>query len=186
MTTDHPNGGTFLKYPLVMAWLMSQAARNATFDECHAWAHDRSDLGAVDREMSLYDIAILTRANTARTIGLSHRKGSLGVGADGDVTIYNIDPKSLNVRDHENLAKSFEQAEYTVKDGEIVSRRGEIVAIPEKRTYYIDVAAKDAGTKDMLADVKEWFKYYTLGFAHYPTPDSYLMNPTPIKVNEEA
>nr|QNO43381.1 D-phenylhydantoinase [Methanosarcinales archaeon ANME-2c ERB4] len=186
MTTDHPNGGTFLKYPLVMAWLMSQAARNATFDECHAWAHDRSDLGAVDREMSLYDIAILTRANTARTIGLSHRKGSLGVGADGDVTIYNIDPKSLNVRDHENLAKSFEQAEYTVKDGEIVSRRGEIVAIPEKRTYYIDVAAKDAGTKDMLADVTEWFKYYTLGFAHYPTPDSYLMNPTPIKVNEEA
>jgi len=186
MTTDHPNGGTFLKYPLVMAWLMSQAARNATFDECHAWARDRSDLGAVDRELSLYDIAILTRANTARTVGLSHRKGSLGVGADGDVTIYNIDPKSLNVRDHENLAKNFAQAEYTIKDGEIVSRRGEIVAIPEKRTYYVDVAARDAGTKDMLADVKEWFKYYTLGFAHYPTPDSYLMNPTPIKVTEEA
>ncbi|NIA10455.1 MAG: amidohydrolase family protein, partial [Nitrospiraceae bacterium] len=77
-------------------WLMSQAARNATFDECHPWARERSDLGAVDREMSLYDIAILTRANTARTVGLSHRKGSLGVGADGDVTIYNIDPKSLN------------------------------------------------------------------------------------------
>ncbi|MEA3281908.1 MAG: amidohydrolase family protein [Euryarchaeota archaeon] len=52
MTTDHPNGGTFLKYPLVMAWLMSQAARDATFDECHAWARDRSDLGAVDRKMS--------------------------------------------------------------------------------------------------------------------------------------
>jgi len=186
MTTDHPNGGTFLKYPLVMAWLMSQAARNATFDECHAWARDRSDLGAVDRELSLYDIAILTRANTARTIGLSHRKGSLGVGADGDVTIYNIDPKSLNPRDHENLAKNFAQAEYTIKDGEIVSRRGEIVAIPEKRTYYVDVNVKDAGMNDMLADVKEWFKYYTLGFAHYPTPDNYLMNPTPIKVTEEA
>jgi formylmethanofuran dehydrogenase subunit A len=186
MTTDHPNGGTFLKYPLVMAWLMSQAARNATFDECHPWARERSDLGAVDREMSLYDIAILTRANTARTVGLSHRKGSLGVGADGDVTIYNIDPKSLNPRDHENLAKNFAQAEYTIKDGEIVSRRGEIVAIPEKRTYYVDVTTKEAGTKDMLADVKEWFKYYTLGFAHYPTPDNYLMNPTPIKVNGEV
>ena len=185
MTTDHPNGGTFLKYPLVMAWLMSQASRNATFDECHAWARDRSDLGAVEREMSLYDIAILTRANTARTVGISHRKGSLGVGADGDVTIYDIDPKSLNPRDYESLIKSFAQAEYTIKDGEIVSRRGEIVAIPEKRTYYIDVATKEAGTKDMLADVKEWFKYYTLGFAHYPTPDNYLMNPTPIAVNAE-
>ena len=185
MTTDHPNGGTFLKYPLVMTWLMSHASRNATFDECHAWARDRSDLGGVDRELSLYDIAILTRANTARTVGISHRKGSLGVGADGDVTIYNIDPKSLNPRDYESLIKSFAQAEYTIKDGEIVSRRGEIVAIPEKRTYYVDVATKEAGTKDMLADVKEWFKYYTLGFAHYPTPDNYLMNPTPIKVNAE-
>ncbi|MGP8320154.1 MAG: formylmethanofuran dehydrogenase subunit A [Methanosarcinaceae archaeon] len=186
MTTDHPNGGTFLKYPNILAWLMSRDAREATFNECHKWAHDRSDLGAVDREMSLYDIAVLTRANTARTVGISHRKGSLGVGADGDVTIYNMDPTSLNTRDYEHLIRNFSKAEYTIKDGEIVSRQGEIVAIPQKRTYYADVTVKEQGEKDMLADVKEWFKYYTVGFAHYPTPDSYLMNPTPIKINAEG
>jgi formylmethanofuran dehydrogenase subunit A len=37
----------------------------------------------------------------------------------------------------------------------------------------------------MLADVKEWFRYYTLGFANYPTPEKYLANPTPIQVNGE-
>jgi formylmethanofuran dehydrogenase subunit A len=185
MTTDHPNGGTFLKYPQIISWLMSQRAREDTFNECHKWARDRSDLGAVDREMSLYDIAVLTRANPARTVGISHRKGSLGVGADGDVTIYNIDPTSLDTRDYGHLVRNFSKAEYTIKDGEIVSRQGEIVAIPQKRTYYTDVTVNEQGEKDMLADVKEWFKYYTVGFAHYPTPDSYLMNPTPIKINAE-
>ena len=186
MTTDHPNGGPFLKYPQIIAWLMSREAREDTFNECHKWARDRSDLGGTDREMSLYDIAVITRANTARTVGISHRKGSLGVGADGDVTIYNINPTCLNIRDYEHLIRNFSQAEYTIKDGEIVSRQGEIVAIPQKRTYYADVTVKEQGEKDMLADVKEWFKYYTVGFAHYPTPDSYLMNPTPIKINAEG
>ena len=36
---------------------------------------------------SLYEIAILTRANSARTIGMSWRKGHLGIGSDGDVTV---------------------------------------------------------------------------------------------------
>ena len=37
----------------------------------------------------------------------------------------------------------------------------------------------------MLVDVKEWFRYYTLGFANYSTPEKYLANPTPIQVNSE-
>ncbi|HPE51967.1 MAG TPA: formylmethanofuran dehydrogenase subunit A, partial [Methanothrix soehngenii] len=74
MTTDHPNGGLFSQYPQVIAWLMSRKARDDTAKECHKWAYDKSSLGGVDREMSLYDIAILTRANSARTIGMAHRK----------------------------------------------------------------------------------------------------------------
>jgi formylmethanofuran dehydrogenase subunit A len=38
--------------------------------------------------------------------------------------------------------------------------------------------------KEMLADVKEWFKYYTVGFSNYPVPDKYLKNPVPIPVNK--
>ena len=183
MTTDSPNGGPFVTYPKIIAWLMSQKARNQTFSECHKWAGDRSDLAGVDRELSLYDIAVLTRANPARTVGLAHRKGSLGVGADGDVAIYNIDPTRLEVIDYEKLIRSFQETEYTIKDGEIVCQRGDVVAIPEKRTYYADVKVKGDGEKEMLADVNKWFKYYTIGFANYPTPKKYLSNPTPIAVN---
>ena len=39
------------------------------------------------------------------------------------------------------------------------------------------------GGKGDDEDVRDWFKYYTVGFANYPVPDKYLKNPVPIPVN---
>jgi formylmethanofuran dehydrogenase subunit A len=114
---------------------------------------------------------------------MAHRKGSLGVGADGDITIYNINPQQLDPNNYEALLRTFRKVEYTIKGGEIVVAKGEVVSIPEKRTYYSEVHVEDEKEKEMLADVKEWFRYYTLGFANYQTPKKYLANPTPIQVN---
>jgi len=57
--------------------------------------------------MSLYEIAILTRANPARTIGMAWRKGHLGAGADGDVTVYDIDPDRLDADDSAEVMAKF-------------------------------------------------------------------------------
>ncbi|MHC1593151.1 MAG: formylmethanofuran dehydrogenase subunit A [Methermicoccaceae archaeon] len=185
MTTDHPNGGPFVKYPQVITWLMSKKAREDTLAECHKWAADRSDIAGIEREMTLQEIAILTRANTAKTIGMAHRKGHLGVGADGDVTIYDFDPTKLNRNDYTPILQGFRHADYTIKDGNIVAQKGEVMTTPEGRTYYSDVKMGEEMDNEMLADVKEWFKYYTVGFANYPVPDKFLSKPTPIKVNTE-
>ncbi len=154
-----------------------------TAAECHKWGYDRSSLGGVEREMSLFEIAILTRANTARTIGMAHRKGHLGAGADGDVAIYEIDPERFNPDDVEKMIRAFSRAECTIKDGQVVARRGEVVAVPEARRYYCEPKVDEGLARDMMADVKEWFKYYTIGLANYPVPDKHLRNPEPIVVN---
>ncbi|MHC1576748.1 MAG: formylmethanofuran dehydrogenase subunit A, partial [Methanosarcinaceae archaeon] len=91
----------------------------------------------------------------------------------------------LDTRKYNDLIQKFGTAAYTIKGGEIVCENGEIVAIPERKTYYSDVDVKDADEKEMISDVKDWFRYYSFGFEHYPTPDNYLVNPTPIKVNRE-
>ncbi|HPE64485.1 MAG TPA: amidohydrolase family protein, partial [Methanothrix sp.] len=142
-----------------------------------------SSLGGVDREMTLFDIAILTRANAARTIGLAHRKGHLGAGADGDVAVYEIDPEKFDPDDSEKVIRAFSRADLTIKDGKVVARQGEVVAVPDGRRYYCKPEVDEGLTKDMMADVREWFKYYTIGFANYPVPDKYLRNPEPIVVN---
>ncbi len=184
MTTDHPNGGIFTQYPLLLTWLMSKKARDDTAKECHKWAYDKSTLGGVDRELSLYEMAIVTRANPARTIGMAYRKGHLGAGADGDVTIYDIDPSSLNPNDTVALTAKLARPDYTIKDGRIVARQGEIVSVPEGRRFYCQPYVDEDLEKDMLKDVKDWFKYYTVGFANYPVPDKYLKNPVAIPVNQ--
>jgi formylmethanofuran dehydrogenase subunit A len=53
----------------------------------HPRVLERCTLKDLDREYSLYEIAIITRAGPARMLGLKH-KGHLGVGADADITIY--------------------------------------------------------------------------------------------------
>ena len=184
MTTDHPNGCIFTQYPLLLTWLMSRKARDDTAKECHKWAYEKSTLGGVDRELSLYEMAIVTRANPARTIGMAYRKGHLGAGADGDVTIYDIDPASLNPNDTAALISRLARPDYTIKDGRIVARQGEIVSVPEGRRFYCQPYVDEDLEKDMLKDVKDWFKYYTVGFANYPVPDKYLKNPVAIPVNQ--
>lgn len=184
MSTDHPNGGIFTQYPQLITWLMSKKARDDTAKECHKWAYDKSTLGGVDREFSLYDVAIVTRANPARTIGMAYRKGHLGVGADGDVTIYDIDPARLDTNDAATLASKFSRPEYTIKDGRVVAHNGEIVDVPDGRRFYCRPYVDEELEKDMLKDVKDWFKYYTVGFANYPVPEKYLKNPVAIPVNQ--
>ena len=93
MTTDHPNAGPFFAYPRVLAWLYSKKAREATLNHCNKKAQKKSLLPTIDREMTLYEIAIMTRAAQAKALGLVN-KGQLGVGADADVAIFNINPET--------------------------------------------------------------------------------------------
>ena len=84
-------------------------------------------LSTIDREYSLYEIVISTRAGQAKSLGLKN-KGHLGVGADADVSIYDLNPKETNLADNPKaIAHAFKNAAYTIKDGEIVVKDGEVV-----------------------------------------------------------
>ena len=75
-----------------------------------------STLAAIRREYSLYEIAIMTRAAPARSLGLQNR-GHLGVGAVADITVYTDQP------DKEQM---FGQPDYVFKDGALIVRDGRI------------------------------------------------------------
>jgi len=97
MSIDHPNGGSFLNYPSLIAQLMSKARRDEQLALAHSAARRHTGLGAIGREMTLNEIAIITRASPAKALGLKN-KGHLGIGADGDVTIYKdntADPEAM-------------------------------------------------------------------------------------------
>ncbi len=161
MSTDHPNGGSFLAYPQIVQMLMDRTYRQEILQRVHPRVLQRCTLKDLDREYSLYEIAIITRASPARILGLKH-KGHLGVGADADVTIYSpgADKRAM-----------FEMPRCVLKGGEIVVEQGEIRQDLYGKTLHV-APVYDEG---VLPDIRKWFEaYYTIQFANYPVDDSYL------------
>jgi formylmethanofuran dehydrogenase subunit A len=173
MTTDHPNGGPFYDYPRILAWLMSKNARSATLNHCHKKAQRASLLPSIDRELSLYELAIMTRAGQAKALGLKN-KGHLGVDADADVAIFNINPETTDIaRKYKTVRRAFKQAAYTIKDGQIVVKDGEVVGNATGRTMWLDVQTKEPCKID--EEMKSKFKqYWTVEYDNYPVYDHYI------------
>jgi len=182
ITTDHPNAGPFTRYPRVIKWLMSRKAREATLDTMKN--KDRvlsnSYIGELDRELGLYDIAMMTRAGPAKALGLSHLYGSLQAGADANVAIYNLDPTKMPANP-DMIEEAFSRTAYTLKEGHIVVQDGTIAHEPHKYTLWTKVTMPD--NAQVMRDIKEKFtKSYTVNLENYAVFDEHVHNPRAIEV----
>jgi formylmethanofuran dehydrogenase subunit A len=120
LTTDHPNGAPFTSYPHLIRLLMDREFRLEMLSALHPAAREHSILSSLTREYSLYEIAIMTRAAPARSLGL-HDRGHLGVGAAADVVVY---------RPRKNLEEMFSRPRFVFKDGNLVVQDGRITDSP--------------------------------------------------------
>jgi formylmethanofuran dehydrogenase subunit A len=155
LTTDHPNAGPFCCYPGVIKLLMDRDFRAREFEKIPKKAKKNSLLRELDREYTLNEVAIITRAGPARRLGLKN-KGHLGIGADADITIY------ANQDDKE---KMFARPRYVIKDGVVVARDGRIVCERPGRILYV-APSYDSKIEE---SIREHFREaYTVSFDNYP------------------
>jgi formylmethanofuran dehydrogenase subunit A len=126
LTTDHPNGGPFTSYPHLIRLLMDRSFRDEQLARLHPDVAAQSALRSISRELTLEEIAVMTRAAPARLLGLRDR-GQLGVGAAADIAVY---------RDAPNREAMFTTPEHVFKDGVRVARHGRIVATPVGATHF--------------------------------------------------
>ena len=116
LTTDHPNGAPFTSYPHLIRLLADQSFRSDMLATINADAAHASDLASIKREYSLYEIAIITRAGPAKSLGLQN-KGHLGPGADADIAVY---------REHKDYERMFTTPQYVYKNGTLVVYKGRV------------------------------------------------------------
>ena len=163
-STDHPNGGSFMSYPRLIRLLMDRGYRKEQMAHVNQKALDRSALrDCQEREYSLSEIAIITRAGPARLLGLTD-KGHLGVGADADVTIYEED---------EDKEKMFSAPRYVIKDGELIIEDHELRADHQGRLLHV-APDYDPQIEQVIEPFFEDF--YTIRFSNYPVDDRYVPN----------
>jgi formylmethanofuran dehydrogenase subunit A len=116
LSTDHPNGASFLAYPQVIALLMDAGLRRRQVERLHDGVRQHSDLYEIDREYTVEEIAIITRCGPARLLGLK-RKGTLQIGADADVVVYRPDS---------DRQKMFQFPRLVMKSGSVIVDDGEL------------------------------------------------------------
>ncbi len=181
LTTDHPNGGPFTNYPRIIAWLMSKEARKATMKRLNPRARSRSLLPSTSRELTFQDIAIMTRAGQAKTLGLDN-KGHLGVGADADVAIYDVNPKTTDPsQQYKAVRKAFKHAAYTIKGGKVVVKQDRIVQQVNGSTIWLDLQTSEPA--EINEDMKRRFReYWTVEYDNYPVSDHYIESSQPVTV----
>ena len=126
LTTDHPNGAPFFFYPHLIRLLMDKSFRDDALQKINPDAQAQAEvLKSLTREYTLDDIAILTRAGPARSLGLQDR-GHLGIGAAADITVYTDNP------DREAM---FATPDYVFKGGELVVKKGKVVKVVQGATH---------------------------------------------------
>ena len=161
LSTDHPNGGSFMNYPKLIKLLMNKAFRHEEMKRVNQRALENCLLRDLDREYTLNEIAIITRAGPARALGLNN-KGHLGVGADADITIYDeMDDKEI----------MFNAPRYVIKSGNT------IIGNHEFKTDFTGKLLHIAPEYDKKIEevVQPFFEsYYSIEFSNYAVNDSYL------------
>ncbi len=159
MTTDHPNGGLFTHYPKILHLLMDAGERARWIADMPAEAARRTGLAALDREYSLAEVAIMTRAAPARLLGLDDR-GHLKPGALADVAVYDDLP---------DRAAMFAAARLVLKDGRVAVRDGRCTGWIFGRT----LALKPGYDRQMDARMNAYLTArYGVGSAAFAVPDA--------------
>lgn len=155
LTTDHPNGAAFWRYPEIIQLLMDLDFRREQIKKLAPAALQRIILPELDRVYTLSDIAVITSAGPARALGLAN-KGHLGIGADADIAVFNND---------KDAARMFSYPRYVIKGGEVVIEEGEIRNVVDGKGLVVRPHYEPA-VEDFIRPLFE--KYYTMSFDNYP------------------
>ncbi|RQD82436.1 MAG: formylmethanofuran dehydrogenase subunit A [Methanocalculus sp. MSAO_Arc2] len=177
LTTDNPNGAPFVKYPEIIALLMSKKYRDAECRTIHPDTEKRVPLHAIDRELDWYEIAVMTRSGQARALGITDiGKGHLMPGAEADIAIYPIAVDEIDPAiDYEKVISGFSKTEYTIKRGRVVSRRGDAVIHGENTTFWVKPKVPEAYDMQHDEDFRSLFeRYYSVRMSNYPVQEEYL------------
>jgi formylmethanofuran dehydrogenase subunit A len=177
LTTDNPNGAPFVKYPEIIGLLMSNRYRSKEIESVHCNINKRTILSSLERELSFNDIAIMTRAGQTKALGLvKEGKGHLGEGALADIAIFPVKPDYIDPsKQYEEVIGAFQQTLYTLKDGIIVSRDGEVVTGILNRTFWAKPDLPD--DMDVMQSprfLEKFSRFYSVDLENYPVQDEYV------------
>ncbi len=170
-SVNYPNYANITNVPEIATWLLSNKARESFMKDMDADFLKDNSLASNDKILTFNDYVILTRSSPAKSLGIGSIKGNLGLGADGDLNVLNLNLNDVDVlKDVETLKKALENIEFVIKSGEIIKNQEKFNMSGSGKIFWASGKAEKDDSKLVLTKKKEFYqKYYSIFYDSYDT-----------------
>jgi len=168
-SVNYPNYADITNLPEIASWLISYNAREQFKNDMDASFSKDNILTSNDKVLTFNDYVILTRSSPAKSLGIGSIKGNLGLGADGDLNILNLNLNDTDIsKDYEKFKAALGNIEHVIKAGEIIKDHDKITLNLSGKIFWASGKSEKEDTKSIFAR-KELFyqKYYSTFYNSY-------------------
>jgi len=166
---NFPNYANLMDIPEIATWLTSKEARDNYMEGMNKEFLKDSILKSDDKVLNFTEFLQLTRVSPAMCLGLGSIKGNIGLGADADINVLNLNIKETDLsKDFRKFKKELSNIEYVIKSGEIVKKQDKFNLKPQGSIFWANGKADTEG-KDLIISKKEEFyrKYSSMFYDSY-------------------
>ena len=162
---NYPNYADVFDVPEIASLLLSHKAREEYMSDMNKDFLKEQTIISNDHTLSFHDYITITRASPAKSLGLSHIKGSLSEGNDGDLNIIDlnlldIDPEN----DYKKIKEALSHIEYVLKAGKVV-KNAEIFNMGDSgNILWASGKVKKEDVNLLLKRKEEFFQMYNSQF----------------------
>ncbi|MFW9866427.1 MAG: amidohydrolase family protein [Candidatus Thorarchaeota archaeon] len=159
---NFPNYANLTDIPEITTWLVSKKARNRFMEGMNKDFLKDNTLQNNEETLNFSEFIIITRTAPAKSLGLGSIKGNLGVGADGDLNVLDVNFNEVDISENPDILKSaLNNLEYVIKSGEIVKKQNELVLDNHGCIFWakgkVDLKEKDY----IMSKKKEFYEKYS-------------------------
>jgi len=168
-SVNYPNYADITNLPEIASWLVSNDARDRFMDGMEASFLKDNSIISNDRVLTFNDFIILTRSSPAKSLGIGSIKGNIGLGADGDLNILNMNLNDTDIsRDYKKFKGALGNIEYVIKEGELIKDHNKINLNRSGKILWASGNPEKEDTKSILAKKENFYqKYYSNFYDSY-------------------
>ncbi|MFX0076034.1 MAG: amidohydrolase family protein [Candidatus Hermodarchaeota archaeon] len=164
-SVNYPNYADITNVPEIASWLISTSAREHFMKDMDALFLKENSLKSNEKEMTFNDFVILTRSSPAKSLGIGNIKGNLGVGADGDLNVLNLNLSDIDISsDYEKFKLALSNLEYVIKAGEVIKNHEKINLNGSGKIFWASGKTEKRDTKSILAKKAAYYQKYSSNF----------------------
>ncbi len=163
-SVNFPNYSSISKAAEIASWLFSKPARDSFMESMNQEFLKQTPLTSEEKVLSFSDYVIMTRASPAKSLGIGSIKGNLGLDADGDFNILNLNAKDIHMNvDHAKIEDALTNIEYVIKAGKVVKHDDTIDLSSSGQIFCSEGKVPKGDRKLALAKKGEFYqKFYSI------------------------